>query len=408
MKISILSVGTRGDVQPCVALAKQLVKDGLDVILVAHKEYKNLVEENNISFEEMPGNAANRWDNKNGNEKINIWEELENYSKQWIEKSLEVCKGSSAILFTPLCFIGPYIAEYYKIPSFSIMFEPNIPTKYQRSPFAILDLSFLPFFNKLTYFIGNQSFWFPMRKRINRLRTEILNLPPYGFWGSYKNRFKNEEYICTYSVHLSPKQKDWGENIFISGYWFLENEQPFELSEDLQEFLDNDKKPILLDMGSFSHEKLHPKLKMIIGEINESNKRLLIYPGKIDKNKYEFPEETYFLESNIPHAAILNSVKIFITHGGVGAIHAAMKFGVPIIPISLFGAQFFWGRALYKKGLGAKPLTITKLKPNQVSESIKYIQNSNEIFTNTAAVKLKIQNEDSCKLAVDRITKIIN
>jgi len=403
----MLSIGTRGDVQPCVALAKEMLKNSINVEIATHLEYQKLVEENGITFHELPGNPANKWDERKEGEKINIWEELENYSRKWIEKSIKICKDSNVILFTPLCFFGSSIAEKFKIPYLIVAFEPHISTKYFASPYTKAELGFIPFYNKITHFVGNQSFWLSMRKRINRLRNELLQLPPFPFWGPYKDQNKNSQYLCAYSRHLSKKPPDWGENIFISGYWFLENDSLFRLSDELKEFLGNDEKPILLDMGSFSHEKLQPKLKMIISEIKTLNQRLLIYPGKIDLEKYDFPSETFFLESDIPHSAILDHVKLFITHGGVGAIHAAMKYGVPIVPISLFGAQFYWGRILYAEVLGAKPLTITKLKPNETLNSIKYVLNSSVVSNNSEIIKKKIQNENSCEIAVDRIKQIV-
>lgn len=57
MKIGIFTYGTRGDVQPYIALALGLMQNGHDVILAAPENFKELVEGFDVSFHPLYGDA---------------------------------------------------------------------------------------------------------------------------------------------------------------------------------------------------------------------------------------------------------------------------------------------------------------------------------------------------------------
>lgn len=410
MKIGILAIGTRGDVQPCVALAKYMIENSFYVTIGANSNYKNLVTENNVKFFEIPGDPSQNWKShsEKNTVKLNIWDELDKLARNWIEISLENLKEVDAILYTPLCFIGSSIAEKLNVPYFPIIFEPSIATKYFISPYSPFKNNKIKFLNKLSYLIGDQTFWQPMRKRINRIRKEILKLKPLPFSGPYYLMAKNKiPFLCAYSNYLMPKPKDWNENITVTGYWYLENTKDFILPSDLNAFLNNKNKSILLDLGSFSHDAILPKIQMILNEASSLGLPILAYLGKINQDKLNLPKDILLLDSSIPHAAILSGVSAIITHGGVGVVHTAMKSGIPIIPIPFFGAQFFWGKKLFENYLGAKPVKLNKLKVGDVKSSIEHILNNQKIFDKTKEFSTKIKMEEGTKIAANFIREVL-
>lgn len=409
MEIAIIAIGTRGDVQPCVALAKELQKEGIDVFVASHTEYKKLVVENNIKYYELPGNPATAWD-KNPNkentekEKVNFSQQLENYSKGWLKIALEICKNSDAIVYTSLFFVGNHLAEKLNVPYFPIIFEPNLSTSAFPSAYFKSDKNFGGSFNKFTHKFAYQSFWLNTRKSVNRIRREVLDLSPSPFWGYFGKMQKEENPVfCSFSKHLIPKPIDWNKNINISGYWFLNKKNKYEPPKELVDFFSDGTLPIYFDFGSFSHDRMKRKVKIILEDLIKSNERLLIDPGKMDISDVKFSTEMQIIDNSVPHDWLLPKVKTIITHGGVGAVHAAMRAGVPTLPITIFPAQYFWGKITYKLGLGARPLTIKKLIPGQVLDSISYINNNHELKSNLIKIKNDLENENGPKTASDFI-----
>ncbi len=402
MKVSILAVGTRGDIQPCVALAVELQKKGVEVFIATHKEYEKLVTSNNIKYYEMPGNPAVELANKdkkeNESKKNNSLEKLEEYLRKWLIKSFELCKNTDAIIYTPPFILGAHLAEKLKITYFPVVFEPSITTKMFPSPHQWISKNYGSIINKFTYSVANNLFWLSMRKRINRLRKEVLNLPALSLKNPYTKMIEDKvPYLCCFSPNLVPKPNDWYDNVEVNGYWFLESTAEITPSKELKEFLKNGKPPIFIDFGSFANKRLSKKLEHILTDLSKSNARLLIDIGKTSLDEKKLPSNSYIIRGDISHEWLLPKTKLIIMHGGVGVTHAALKAGIPSIPISILGTQHYWGEVLYKLGLSAPPLKMRKLNTGDVLTSIEYIEANTKIFGNTKEIKNKIISENGAE-----------
>jgi sterol 3beta-glucosyltransferase len=402
MKISIFAVGTRGDVQPCVALAKQL-KNTLEVEIFTHKEFKELVETNGILFYELIGNPSNNWDNNE--EKLNFKSQLENYWKTWLEIGIQLCKNSDAIIYTPLFFIGNHLAEKLNIPFFPIIFEPSILTDEFHSPYLMSSRNFPKRINRLTHKFAYYSFWLNIRGVINKLRKEVLNLPQAPIAGSYKKTaLKETNYLCCFSQFLVKKPVDWSKNVLISGYWFLDNYNEFNPDDELKNYFENNR-PIFFDFGSFSHPRLRKFVEIIFDDLNKTGEKLLIDPGKI--NLSEFPElkNAKIINNKVPHEYLLPKVKILITQAGIGTIHASLKAGTPVVSIPMFPAQYFWANKAYQIGAGAHPLKLQNIFPGQIKDSVDWILTESKIKTEILNISCSIKNETGIKNACSFIEK---
>jgi UDP:flavonoid glycosyltransferase YjiC (YdhE family) len=258
--------------------------------------------------------------------------------------------------------------------------------------------------NQFTYFIGSQIFWRQIRKQLNHFRKERLGLDSIS-WRGPINKMLTEENpnLCCFSTHLVKKPSNWHNNIFISGYWFLKMEKEFIPTTNLAEFLKNGEAPIFFDFGSFANDMMDKKIKIILNDIIKSGERLIIAAGKIDPLKYDLPEQTYILEENVPHEWLLTKLKAIIAHGGVGVTHAVLRAGIPMIPISIFAAQFYWGKKLFDLGLAAKPLKIRKLQVGDVYNSIIYLRNNEKLLNNLTEFKKLILEENGEQKAANWI-----
>jgi UDP:flavonoid glycosyltransferase YjiC (YdhE family) len=407
MEITILAVGTRGDIQPCVALAKELIKLDIDLLLATHKEYRDLVANNNIDFAELPENPAAKW-NSEQNKKMKFSEQMEYYGRIWLEKSLEICSDTDAIVYTSLFFMGSHLAEKLKIPHFPVHFEPNIRTSAFPSPYLGTEKKYNGSVNKFTHNFAYYSFWFKIRKTVNKLRENILGLPHSPFVGYFgKKDLNSVNFLLCFSKYLVERPTDWNSNINISGYWFLKREENYIPDDELNSFFDNNK-PIYFDFGSFAHDLLKPKVKTILNDLLESGEKLLLDPGKMDISDFNLTGDIKIIDGSVPHEWILPKVKIIITHGGVGAVHAAMKAGIPIIPVTMFPAQYFWGNRLFNLGLGSRPIRIRMLKKGEIIECINMIRSSKEMPQKLENIKNMITNERGAENTAKYISDSIN
>ncbi len=398
MKITIFSVGSRGDVQPLVALGKELKVRGANIKFLTHLEYKALVVDNGLEYYEIPKNPLNNWDrdSDNSTEKDkSIWAKIEPEMIEWLDVGLKVCEGSDAIIFNLFIFsVGQHIGEKLNIPYFPIMFEPNIPTGAFPSVYSPIKKNMGACFNKLTYSVGSLIFWTQLKKHINNFRKERLGLKPISWRGPMSEMIEGENpFLCCFSSHLVKKPDDWNKNIFISGYYFLKLKKEFQPTKELADFLENGSSPIFFDLGSFSNHIMEKKNKIILDDVVNSGERLIIAAGKMDVENYNLPKETYILENNVPHEWLLPRMKAIIAHGGVGVTHATLRAGIPMIPISIFAGQYYWGQKLFDLNLCTKPQYLRNLKSGDVFEAIKNIKQNIPDAKNLSEYKEFISKE---------------
>lgn len=409
-KIVFLSVGSRGDIQPLVSMAKDLKALGTNILFCTHKEYSFLPQQNGLEFAEIPSNPVKSWErNKEKKEKSkSLWEQIEKEAREWLIAGLSLTADADAIVYNALFMVGQHLGEKLNIPYFPVIFEPNIPTKEFPIAYFPFQKNMGAHLNKLTYFLGPQIFWQLIRKKMNLFRKDELNLPPISWKGPVNKLLKdNAPILCCYSKFMLSKPIDWNENIQVTGYWFLDNENGYNTYPELGNYLSGDK-PIFIDLGSFSSEKILPKVKIILNDLIEIDEKVLIAPGRIDVSSLNLPENSFILEREVPHQWLLPKVKTIISHGGVGVVHAALRAGIPNIPITIFAAQYFWGYKLYKKHLGSMPIPINKLKNGKVKSAIEYLKRNQLVLTKLKEVKNLIENENGAETASNFILNYLS
>ncbi len=376
MKIAIIAIGTRGDIQPSVALAVELKKNNVDVFVATFKEYEQLVISNNIIFKEIPNNPANRFSQKKKSNEVP--QKFYDYLKSWLKESLKICSDSDAIINTPPFLVGMHLAEKLKVPFFPIIFEPIIKTNEFPTPHLPIQYSSSKIFNKFSYSFTDGLFWLRMRRKINKLRNDILGLPSLSFKNPYKKMVKQKvPYLACFSKILVPKPKDWYDEIQVEGYWFLKSDTEEFGSKKLNEFLSAGEPPIFIDFGSFSNKRILKQVNYIMQDLNKSNERVLIDAGDFNLESIKIPEKSFLLKEKISHEWLLPKVKALIMHSGVGVTHAALRAGIPSIPIPIIGNQYFWAEKLYKLGVSTKPIKIKKLKEGDLLRELNFLNNNN-------------------------------
>src|SRR5829696_1220371 len=163
MHIAIIALGTRGDVQPYIALGSGLRAAGHDIRLVTHQNFEELVRSHGLEFWPARGNVqdvAESEEMKQLLEKGNFIaitrytaQQAEGAAVQWAEDGLAACRGVDLILAgLGGMFIGIALAERLQVPFVQAYLVPFTPTKEYPGPLLPQTLPSLGgSFNRLSY-----------------------------------------------------------------------------------------------------------------------------------------------------------------------------------------------------------------------------------------------------------------
>ncbi|XWS15274.1 hypothetical protein CRYUN_Cryun35bG0081300 [Craigia yunnanensis] len=370
LKIAILVVGTRGDVQPFLAMAKILQEFGHHVRLATHANFSSFVKSAGIDFyplgvdsRVLAGHMArNKGFILSGPGEISIQrKEL----KAIIESLLPACTerdietgmpfSAQAIIANPPAYGHAHVAETLGVPLHIFFTMPWTPTYEFPHPLACVPQSarnwvtFL-YCCGLTDMVGHKGI-------NNDFRKKKLKFAPIAYFSTYSGSISQLPTGYIWSSHLVPKPKDWGPLVDVVGYCFLNLGSKYQPQEEFVEWIQKGSQPIYIGFGSM----------------------VCFCPAVT-----EVPENVFLLE-DCHHDWLFPQCSAVVHHGGAGTTVTGLKAG------------FFWGDRVHQRGLGPAPIPISQLSVKNLSNAIRFMLQP-EVKSHSAKL---IENEDGVAAAVD-------
>jgi len=380
MKVTIIAPGSRGDVQPYVALGKGLKDSGHVVRILTSKEFQNLISDFGLDFFDMGGNvesvALGMQKLLEGGNFLKILSSMGGTAQHMViqasRSGLEACQGADLIISgLGGLFIGLALSEKLGIPFIQAFYFPFTPTREFPNALVPLPQMRLPaWINRLTHRLAQQMMWQAFRPADNKARRQVLQMAPAPFWGPFSslNRL-GQTIIYGYSPQVLPPPKDWGDSIHVTGYWFLDEVAGWEPPKDLVDFLKSGPPPVYIGFGSMVNSRPEQTTDLVLQALACSGQRGVLSSGWGGLIKSSLPK-TVFMTGPIPFSWLFPKMAAVVHHGGAGTTSMGLWAGVPSIVIPFMGDQPFWGQRVYELGVGPKPIPRQRITVNNLAEAI--------------------------------------
>ena len=310
MRIAIIASGSRGDVQPYIALGKGLHKAGHTVRLMTHHNFETLVTSSGLEFWPMRGNVQEVAESEEMRallEKGNFIaisrytaQAAQGAAVQWAEDGLAACQGME-MLVAGLggLFLGISLAEKLGLPLLQAYYIPFTPTK--SFPGALLPQSTPRLggrFNRLTHHATREIMWQGSRSADKLAREQVLGLPAASFWGPYGSEcLRGMPVLYGYSPSVIPAPPDWGADQHVTGYWFLDDGEDWTPPPALIDFLQAGPAPIYIGFGSMSSRKPEETAELVIAALQLANQRAILLSGWSGLQKADVPDTVFMINS---------------------------------------------------------------------------------------------------------------
>lgn len=418
MKISIIAVGSRGDLQPYIALGLGFKKSGHEVTIVAFQMYESWVLETGLQFQGFKGDIKSwlntpvglDWLEAGANPfafikglKILLADFLEDL---WIQ-SLDAASKSDLILFTPLGLTARHVAEAHNIPALPVFYVPHYPTRTFPSVLSPPSPFQLGWLNRVSHYGSEWALWHSCKDAIQRFRKQV-GLPKFEY---SKNKPFTEDtpYLMGYSEHVSPRAIDWPDHVQSTGYWFLDQSEGWTPPDDLQQFLSDGPAPVYIGFGSMTGRKNKELTQQILQGLASTGTRALLLTGwgALTQDQLQGPwdpNQVFFLE-NAPHDWLFPKMKAVVHHGGAGTTSSGFRAGTPQWVIPHFADQFFWGERVHSLGCGPKPVSRKKVCVSDWVKNLKDLVENPNYRVNAHQLAEQIQSEDGVGRAVEIIER---
>lgn len=420
--VTLLAVGSHGQVQPYVALGKGLQASGISVRLATSANYESFVKEHGLAFYPISNVDARAIAQSEEGKAImasknpfkllpGLLNLMRPHFAELLDGMLAALDGASVGILNPLTQFGGYDAcEKLGISPVFGYVQAVIPMKELCSPFAP-PLPAIPgqeIYNCFTHHAMIQVAWQLFRPLVNDARCNRLSLnksPLRGNWHIIKQ--KKIPIILGFSPHIIPPSADWDDAVHVTGYWLLDEPNGWSPPEDLAAFLDDGEPPVFVGFGSMAGHDSESNIQIAIDALAQSGERGLLLTGWSGFEDTALPGNLFQI-SSCPFNWLFPRMKAIVHHGGSGTAAYAFYAGKPQIVIPYFSDQPFWGRMVYQHGVGPKSLSSKELSSEILAEAIHQTVNNHEMQHNATKLGEQIRTENGVDKAVELLKGILN
>jgi sterol 3beta-glucosyltransferase len=410
--ISIVASGSRGDVQPYVALGHGLKQAGYHVRLLSSENFAGLVQEGGLEFVSIGESVesvieTDEWRKTiaSGNF-IRILAKMQAEMKKRAVGMAEIMPQAlrpSDLIMTGMAGMGGTfsIAEKYNIPVLQAFVFPFSPTQAFPAP-LVPKLPLGKLLNRPSFHIVRQLFWQNSKATDVAIR-KILGMSKPPFWGYYAQLDRQKvPLLYGYSQHVLPRPQDWAQHESVTGYWFLDAPASWTPPTDLQDFLQDGTPPVYIGFGSMKSDKPEEGGAIALEALERAGQRGILSAGWGGLKPSHLPK-TVHMVSSLPHSWLFPRMGAVVHHGGAGTTAASLRAGVPSIIVPFMGDQPFWGKRVADMGVGPAPIPRKKLTSENLAHAISQAMSNATMRQNARLLGEKINAENGIANAVKAI-----
>lgn len=412
MRLTIVTGGSRGDVQPYVALGNGFARAGHEVTVATYGPFEDFVKTRSLGYSRLSGDPARLVQafQDCGPDPVCVVRELVRGLAPFIENNvqecLKACRGSDAVIYTPIGFVGSYVAQKLEVPAASAVLQPVSPTREFPSviwPEANLapNERLRGAYNRLTYLLTEQGVWQLFRMLVNRKVAKGLGLPraaplPTRFDQMRQSR---ELALCGWSPTVLPGPRDWGLREHVTGYWFLEHPKDWRPPADLEEFLRSGPPPVCVNFGSMRTEGRDLIKRAVLPALRSLGFRGLLVGRLNEVSNADLGDDVFKIE-DAPHDWLFPKVRAVVHHGGAGTTGAVLRAGVPSVVVPFLVDQPFWGRRIERLGAGPAPIPRKSVTVSALAEALGEATGNPELRKRAGDLGREISAENGVARAV--------
>lgn len=374
-RVLLLTSGTRGDVQPFVALGRGLLRAGYAVRLCSHARFGGFVETHGLEYAPVndgllelttDGRALTEG---RGNVLAAV-RALQPTFARTLGDAARAAEGCNLIVYHPKAMAGPSLAEAHGVPGVLSLPLPSLtPTRAFALPLlgerdlgeVLNRASYAPLHASSAAYYGELRRW-----------RAALGLPrPARFAAPHRDAAgRDVPTLYPASPSVVPPPTDWPATTWMTGYWFSEDDEKPDGA--LAAFVDAGPPPVVIGFSSMVGRDAAGRTRMVVDAVKEASVRAVLVSGwgGLAESALQHVPEQIFVTPVAPFAWLFRRTAAVVRHGGAGTTAEGLRAGVPALVCPFFGDQPYWGARVHSLSVGPRPIPQKRLSTPRLAAAI--------------------------------------
>jgi len=372
MRVVLAAVGSRGDVQPMLALAQAFVARGHVPIIAAPPNFGTWVR--SFGFEFAPVGVdiqvflAEHSEVLTGNP-VKMLKEMSRYFNEQMPLQAQqlrpVCDRVDAILYGGLAVVAPTVADHMRLPVLGVLYTSCMLPSSQHPPISI------PWHGLPNWM--NDLLWRAIRLLTDSLGLDTLNSVRAGFGQPpvediRRYLFEDHPLVIAADEVLFPPDPLWQGRYPYVNFIFVDDPAP--LDSGLEAWLADGEPPVFVGFGSMSGKGTDRVERIIVEAVSATGRRCIVGAGWAGLGGGALPKG-WRVVRDAPHALLFPRTAAVVHHGGSGTTAQALRAGVPQVLLPLILDQFHHAHRLHLAGIAPHPVPMEKITGAELAGAIK-------------------------------------
>lgn len=395
VKALLITTGSRGDVEPFIALARGLIDRGHAPALAAPARFAGVAAEHDVTFYALDDSLLDLQDILASGSSIRaitgVSKAREAFKRFLVDVATLINVPTDVVVYHPKALTAPMVAERQGVPAVATQLIPLYqPTAEFSAPVASARVPRL--LNRATWKLV-PAIEAPWRKMLRQLRREKFDLTtPLVGTGE---RIRDHGALNAWSPHLLAAPPEWDADAAPLGFWQLPAGE-WTPPAGLVDFLAAGDPPVYVGFGSMVHEHPTELANTIVAGLRTAGRRGIVATGSGALAPID--SDDIFALDHAPHAWLFPRVAAVVHHGGVGTVAAALTAGTPQVIKPFLGDQHFWSHRAEAIGVAVR---LKNLTPEAVARAVTTAIDT--ITPRARAIARGVRNEQGIDAAIDRL-----
>ena len=385
MRILLAPHGTRGDVQPMLALAVALESRGHEVSFVAPTNSVDWIA--SFGFDCRPDGIDVEQTIRAPETELQSLRWQVRYLIRVVIPRLFQSVAAAAAAVNPSLIVGSgaqmvatSVAEHRGVPGASVVFAPCAVPSSDAPPPMIHRHTLPGWLNRGLWRWGAPFADAALRPPMNAGRAQ-LGLPPHE---RPTLLMGGDQMIVASDRELGPFPRDVPPKVVGTDAWILDDQRA--LDPRLDDFLRAGPPPIYVGLGSMVATPGLALASHASAAARSIGCRLIVAGGWARIDRGVEPSETVMVIQEAPHAGLFPRVAGVIHHGGAGTTTAAARAGVPQLIVPHILDQYYWAHRVETLGLGPAALAVERVTTGRLMPRMRSLLDSAAFRENARAL----------------------